>query len=189
MDFLSTTIAISTALVIFAIVRTRLCTEKKKTYHPVVTTCVHTLVNFNRLHDYIAEFGHKHKTFRALNLFVNYVFTVDPANVEYILKRNFANYGRGLYNYNILADVVGDGIFGVDGEKWLHQRKLSSYELSTKVVKDYSNEVFKTNAVKLAGIVSEAARCGQVIEIQDLIMKAGLDSIVKILLGIELDTL
>ncbi|XP_048446711.1 cytochrome P450 704C1-like isoform X1 [Pyrus x bretschneideri] len=189
MDFLSTTIAISTALVIFAIVRTRLCTEKKKRYHPVVTTCVHTLINFNRLHDYIAEFGHKNKTFRALNLIVNYVFTVDPANVEYILKTNFANYGRGLYSYNILADVVGDGIFGVDGEKWLHQRKLSSYELSTKVVKDYSNEVFKTDGVKLAGIVSEAARCGQAIEIQDLFMKAGLDSIVKILLGIELDTL
>lgn len=94
MDFLSTTIAISTALVIFAIVRTRLCTEKKKRYHPVVTTCVHTLINFNRLHDYIAELGHKNKTFRALNLIVNYVFTVDPANVEYILKTNFVNYGR-----------------------------------------------------------------------------------------------
>ncbi|KAM1069978.1 hypothetical protein ACFX13_001876 [Malus domestica] len=29
----------------------QLGTEKKKRYHPVVTTCLHTLVNFSRLHD------------------------------------------------------------------------------------------------------------------------------------------
>ncbi|CAL8150530.1 unnamed protein product [Prunus armeniaca] len=30
----------------------------------------------------------------ALNLFINYVITTDPANVEYILKKNFAYYGK-----------------------------------------------------------------------------------------------
>ncbi|KAM1756795.1 hypothetical protein EV1_006113 [Malus domestica] len=173
MDFLSTPIAISLALVVFAILairshsRKRLQrTEKTKRYHPVVTTFLHTLVNFHRLHDFITDFAYKHKTFRPLNLFVNYVITVDPANLEYILKTNFANYGRGLYNYEILTDVLGDGIFTVDGEKWIHQRKLSSHEISTKVAKDFSNGVFKTNAAKLAGIISKAATCGQVIEIQ-----------------------
>ncbi|CAN6692953.1 unnamed protein product [Malus baccata var. baccata] len=196
MDFLSTPIAISLALVVFAILairsqaRKRLQrTEKTKRYHPVVTTFLHTLVNFHRLHDFITDFAYKHKTFRPLNLFVNYVITVDPANLEYILKTNFANYGRGLYNYEILTDVLGDGIFTVDGEKWIHQRKLSSHEISTKVAKDFSNGVFKTNAAKLAGIISKAATCGQVIEIQDLFMKAGLDTILKILLGIEVDTM
>ncbi|KAM2691868.1 hypothetical protein EV2_006221 [Malus domestica] len=196
MGLLSTPVAISLAVVVLAILairshaRKRLrSSEKTKRYHPVVTTFLHTLVNFHRLHDFITEFAYKHKTFRVLNLFVNYVFTVDPANIEYILKTNFANYGRGLYNYDILTDVLGDGIFAVDGEKWIHQRKLSSQEISTKVAKDFSNGVFKTKAVKLAGIISKAATCGQVIEIQDLIMKAGFDSVVKILLGMEVDTM
>ncbi|KAM0999240.1 hypothetical protein FF1_005971 [Malus domestica] len=196
MDLLSTPVAISLALVVLAILairshaRKRLrSSEKTKRYHPVVTTFLHTLVNFHRLHDFITEFAYKHKTFRVLNLSVNYVITVDPANLEYILKTNFANYGRGLYNYEILTDVLGDGIFAVDGEKWIHQRKLSSYEISTKVVKDFSNGVFKTNAVKLAGIIFKAATCGQEIEIQDLFTKAGLDTILKILLGMEVDTM
>ena len=42
----------------------------------------------------MTEFGYKHKTYRPLNLFIIYVITTDPANVEYILKKNFANYGK-----------------------------------------------------------------------------------------------
>ncbi|KAI5336419.1 hypothetical protein L3X38_015686 [Prunus dulcis] len=72
----------------------RLGTESKKRYHPVVTNFLNTLMNFSRLHDYMTEFGYKHKTYRALNLFIIYVITTDPANVEYILKKHFANYGK-----------------------------------------------------------------------------------------------
>ncbi|TQD97393.1 hypothetical protein C1H46_016972 [Malus baccata] len=187
-------IAISLAVVILTVLvirsRTRrLGAEKKKRYHPVVTNFLNTLVNFPRLHHYMTEFEHKHKTYRAYNVLIDYVVTTDPANVEYILKTNFANYGKGWYHYGILSDLLGDGIFAVDGEKWLHQKKVSSNELTTKIVKDFSSTVFKTNAVKLARIISEAATCNKAIEIQELFMKATLDSIVKILLGIELDTM
>ncbi|CAN6576892.1 unnamed protein product [Malus baccata var. baccata] len=161
---------------------------KKKRYHPIATNYFRTLVNFSRRHHYLTDIAHKYKTFRAYNVLIDYVFTTDPANVEYILKTNFANYGRGWYHYSVLLDDLGDGIFAVDGEKWLHQRKISSNVLSTKIVKDFSTRVFKTNVVQIAGIISEAATCDKAIEIQDLFMKATLDSIVKILLGIELDT-
>ncbi|PQQ07157.1 cytochrome P450 704C1-like [Prunus yedoensis var. nudiflora] len=137
----------------------------------------------------MTELAFKNKTYRVLNLFQNYVFTTDPANVEYFLKTNFANYGRGLYLYTILSDGLGDGIFAVDGEKWVHQRKVASNELLTKSVRDFSGAVFKTHGVKLARIISEAATSDQAIEIQDLFMKAALDSIVKVLLGIEVDTM
>nr|XP_028962490.1 cytochrome P450 704C1-like [Malus domestica] len=187
-------IAISLAVVILTVLvirsrARRLGAEKKKRYHPVVTNFLNTLVNFPRLHHYMTEFEHKHKTYRAYNVLIDYVVTTDPANVEYILKTNFANYGKGWYHYGILSDLLGDGIFAVDGEKWLHQKKVSSNELTTKIVKDFSSTVFKTNAVKLARIISEAATCNKAIEIQELFMKATLDSIVKILLGIELDTM
>ncbi|KAL6123316.1 hypothetical protein ACLB2K_075838 [Fragaria x ananassa] len=55
-------------------------------------------------------------------------------------------------------------------------------------MRDFSLQVFKTNAVKLAKIISEAVSCNQAIEIQDLLTKSSLDSIVRILLGIDLDT-
>ncbi|KAM1368459.1 hypothetical protein PS1_001788 [Malus domestica] len=50
----------------------------------------------------------------AYNVLIDNV--TDPANVEYILKTNFANHGKGWYHYGILSDVLGDGIFAVDGE-------------------------------------------------------------------------
>ncbi|XP_034202426.1 cytochrome P450 704C1-like isoform X1 [Prunus dulcis] len=194
MDFLPISlspIAISLAVILAVLmIRVHLGTEKnKKRYHPVVATFLSALINFSRLHDYMTELACKHKTYRVLNLFTNFVFTTDPANVEYILKTNFANYGKGLYLYNILSDGLGSGIFAVDGEKWVHLRKVASNELSTKAVRDFSGAVFKNNGVKLARIISEAATSDQAIDIQDLFMKAALDSIVKVLLGIEVDTM
>ncbi|KAJ0111212.1 hypothetical protein Patl1_00199 [Pistacia atlantica] len=48
-------------------------------------------------------------------------------------------------------DLLGDGIYTVDGEKWRHPRKIASYEFSTKILRDFSIGVFKATAVKLAG--------------------------------------
>lgn len=68
---------------------------------------------------------------------------------------------QGRYHYSVLSDLLGDGIFAVDGEKWLQQRKLASHDLSTKVLRDFSSVVFQNNAVKLAQIISEAATSNQ----------------------------
>ncbi|VVA27783.1 PREDICTED: HOTHEAD [Prunus dulcis] len=97
----------------------RLGTESKKRYHPVVTNFLNTLMNFSRLHDYMTDFGYKHKTYRALNLFIIYVITTDPANVEYILKKHFANYGKTIWHYHGACQVgrvvdKGYGVLGID---------------------------------------------------------------------------
>ncbi|KAK3022196.1 hypothetical protein RJ639_047018 [Escallonia herrerae] len=54
----------------------------------------------------------------------------------------------------------------VDGNKWRHQRKLASYEFSTKVLRDFSTAIFRTNAAKLARKVSVAAGAKQVMDLQ-----------------------
>lgn len=66
----------------------------------------------------------------------------------------------------MLKDLLGDGIFTVDGDKWRQQRKISSHEFSTRVLRDFSSEVFRKSAVKLAQIVSEAATSNQIIDLQ-----------------------
>lgn len=68
---------------------------KKRRYHPVVGTIFSLLFNFHRLHDYMADLASKYKTYRLLNFFQrDLIYTADPANVEYILKTNFPNYGK-----------------------------------------------------------------------------------------------
>ena len=66
----------------------------------------------------------------------------------------------------IVSDLWGQGIFAVDGDKWRQQRKLASYEFSTRVLRDFSCSVFRRNAAKLVRAVSKQAMSGQVIEVQ-----------------------
>nr|CAD1830214.1 unnamed protein product [Ananas comosus var. bracteatus] len=87
---------------------------------------------------------------------------------------------KGEYNYCIINDLLGDGIFTVNGDKWLHQRKLASHEFSTKVLRSFSSVAFRKNAAKLAKKISAAAAGSTVIDLQDLLMKSMLDSIFKV---------
>ncbi|RWW54584.1 hypothetical protein BHE74_00038826 [Ensete ventricosum] len=163
--------------------------RRKPNYPPVAGTVFHQLLNLRQLADFQTDLSRKYRTFRILTPFCNYVYTVDPANVEHILKTNFANYGKGSFAYDVMCDFFGDGIFAVDDEKWRHQRKLASFEFSTKVLRDSSSVVFRSTAARLAKIISNAASSNELIEIQDLLMKSTLDSICKVGFGVELDTL
>ncbi|XP_044467829.1 cytochrome P450 704C1-like [Mangifera indica] len=169
--------------------------RKTKKYPPIGSSHLRQIPNFYRLFDFITDLSHKYKTYRLPSLIDfngysrNEIYTTDPLNVEYILKTNFPNYGKGLYNYNIMTDLLGDGIFVVDGYKWKHQRKVSSYEFSTKILRDFSSVVFKATAVKLARKLSEASESNRSIDMQDLFMTATLDSVFKVILGIDLDGL
>jgi cytochrome P450 len=64
---------------------------------------------------------------------------------------------QGAFNIQIVKDLFGNGIFATDGEKWRHQRKLASHEFSTKVLRDFSSDVFRLNATKLLEKISSAA--------------------------------
>nr|KAJ0194885.1 hypothetical protein LSAT_V11C700370270 [Lactuca sativa] len=110
---------------------------------------------------------------------------------------------KGTYTHDLLEDLLGHGIFAVDGEKWREQRKVSSHEFSTKVSRNFSSVIFRKNAIKLGNILLEAANNNHKIDIyvqtkvnirlldnkKDLFMKATLDSIFKVSFGIDLDNI
>lgn len=52
------------------------------------------------------------------------VFTANPANVQHILKTHFTNYHKGDDVSNMLRDMLGDGIFNVNGNSWKFQRQV-----------------------------------------------------------------
>lgn len=121
---------------------------------------------------------------------------------------------QGWHNHSILKDLLGDGIFTVDGEKWREQRKVSSHEFSARALREVSTTVFRENAVKLANVVSEAVVSDQPMDIQvniyiyrlifnveqsncgddsdllqELFMRSTLDSIFRAAFGSELDNM
>lgn len=135
-------------------------------YAPVKGTVFNQLFYFNTLHDYHAEVAKTHPTFRLLAPDQSELYTVDPRNIEHILKTNFDKYSKGKYNQDIMTDLFGEGIFVVDDEKWRQQRKLASYEFSTRVLRDFSCSVFRRNAAKLVRIISEFSHQDQVFDMQ-----------------------
>ncbi|KAJ3697589.1 hypothetical protein LUZ61_001294 [Rhynchospora tenuis] len=103
------------ALLIFLLIKRRLLfrSSKKRNYPPVAGTIFHMLFNLHRITEYQTSLSRKYKTFRILTPFGNYVFTVDPDNVEYILKTNFSNYGNDLLMKFSLDSILKVG-FGVE---------------------------------------------------------------------------
>lgn len=65
-----------------------------------------------------------------------------------------------------MKDLLGDGIFAVDGVKWQHQRKVASIDFSRRILRDYSTQTFRDNVKKLAVLIWEAAITNTRIDIQ-----------------------
>ncbi|KAF3775338.1 hypothetical protein EJ110_NYTH50709 [Nymphaea thermarum] len=72
---------------------------------------------------------------------------------------------QGAHHQEITKDLLGDGIFAVDGQRWRHQRKVASYEFSTKVLRDFSSVVFRSNAAVLARKISDKAEANMPMDI------------------------
>uniref|UniRef100_A0A5B6YUT2 Unspecific monooxygenase n=1 Tax=Davidia involucrata TaxID=16924 RepID=A0A5B6YUT2_DAVIN len=114
------------------------------------------------------------------------IVTANPENVEYMLKTNFNNYPKGKPFTEILGDLLGHGIFNVDGELWNTQRKLASHEFSTKslrefVVKKLEEEVKN----RLVPLLESAADSGDVLDLQDVLRRFAFDTVCKVSLGMD----
>ncbi|XP_057852061.2 cytochrome P450 704C1 isoform X2 [Cryptomeria japonica] len=82
-------------------------------YPPVAATIVGHILNFKRIHDFYADHHYRYKTYRLAYPTHSYVYTTDPANVEYILRTNFTNYGRGLLLKSTMDSICKVG-FGIE---------------------------------------------------------------------------
>lgn len=135
-------------------------------YPPVCGTVLSLLINFNRIYEYLTEIAEKHQTFRLLAQDQSEIYTTDARNIEHILKSSFDKYAKGQYLQGITNDMLGKGIFVVDGAHWRQQRKLASYEFSTRMLRDFSCNIFRKNAVTLIKTVSQLSMSNDIIDIQ-----------------------
>ncbi|ESQ39187.1 hypothetical protein EUTSA_v10001408mg [Eutrema salsugineum] len=160
-----------------------------KEYSPVHGTIFDLFFHKDDLYDYETEIARKKPTFRFLSPGQSEILTADPRNVEHMLKTRFDNYSKGHNSRQNLGDLLGHGIFAVDGEKWRQQRKLASFEFSARVLRDFSCSVFRRNASKVVAFVTKFALTGNAFDAQDMLMRCTLDSIFKVGFGVELKCL
>ncbi|KAL6875602.1 hypothetical protein ACP4OV_013115 [Aristida adscensionis] len=114
------------------------------------------------------------------------VVTANPANVEHIIKGNFGNYPKGKPFTGVLGDLLGMGIFNVDGELWHAQRKLVSHEFSARALRDLEAAVLEDEARgRLLPALGLAAARGGAVDMQDLLRRFAFDVICRVSLGVD----
>ncbi|KAJ7195390.1 hypothetical protein O6H91_Y511700 [Diphasiastrum complanatum] len=156
---------------------------------PVIGCIIEQAKNFNDLHDWLLHYFRQTPTFSVPMMTVNNTFTSSPANVEYILKTNFSNYPKGERIHERFGDILGQGIFNVDGDLWHQQRKVSTVEFASSKLRDFSTHAFREHVLKLSIILLQAGKNSQVVDLQDLFMRLTLDSICKIGFGVDVGCL
>ncbi|XP_057505853.1 cytochrome P450 94C1-like [Actinidia eriantha] len=115
--------------------------------------------------------------------------TANPDNVEYMLKTRFENYPKGKQFSAILGDLLGRGIFNVDGEPWMFQRKMASLELGRISIRSYAFEVvnseIKTRLVPLMLSLSDGKGDNNLLDLQDVFRRFSFDSICRFSFGLD----
>ncbi|KAM1517869.1 hypothetical protein ACFXTH_021043 [Malus domestica] len=164
---------------------------------PLVGAAIEQFTNYDRMHDWLVKYLSESNSVVVPMPFTTYTYIADPANVEHVLKTNFANYPTGEVYRSYMKVLLGDGIFNVDGELWRKQRKTASFEFASKNLRDFSTVVFRDYSLKLHSILSRASFQGQQVDMQleyvffvlELLMRMTLDSICKVGFGVEIGTL
>uniref|UniRef100_A0A453DB11 Cytochrome P450 n=1 Tax=Aegilops tauschii subsp. strangulata TaxID=200361 RepID=A0A453DB11_AEGTS len=112
--------------------------------------------------------------------------TANPANVEYMLKTRFDNFPKGKRFAALLGDLLGAGIFNVDGDAWRHQRKMASLQLGSVTVRSYAYKIVAQEVeTRLLPALADAADEGKVIDLQDVFRRFAFDTVCKISFGLD----
>ncbi|KAI9499580.1 cytochrome P450 [Zychaea mexicana] len=138
---------------------------------------------------YFHEFGHEAFTRMdqltgKLSVFVvpAYIATINPKNVEHILKSPEF--------HAALGDLFGNGIFNANGEEWRYQRKTASLVFNVKNFRDDFTSVFVQEMDFMSKhILDKAADECQVLDFHDLMYKFTLDSFVLLGFGVHLNAM
>ncbi|ORY91408.1 cytochrome P450 [Syncephalastrum racemosum] len=116
--------------------------------------------------------------------------TIDPRNVEHILKNNFANYVKGDQMMYAMGHLFGHGIFVANGDQWKYQRKTASHIFNVMNFRDHFTDVFvKELNLMCDRIFDKKAANGEQVDFHDIMFKFTLDSFVYLGFGVQLNAL
>ncbi|ORZ03610.1 cytochrome P450 [Syncephalastrum racemosum] len=119
-----------------------------------------------------------------------HIATIDPRNVEHVLKGNFENYIKGPEFHGAMNDLFGDGIFNANGEEWKYQRKTASHIFNVKNFRDQFTDVFVQEIEYMSEkIWNPAVESNEAVDFHDVMFKFTLDSFILLGFGVNLNAL
>ncbi|ORX61453.1 cytochrome P450 [Hesseltinella vesiculosa] len=160
--------------------------------YPLVGGMPYILKHKDKIHD-LLDTGFRMKdalTLSTSNLGMPHaVHTIDPANIEHILKTNFENYVKGPKFNKSTEHILGHGIFNANGEQWRWQRKSASLIFNVKNFRDHFTDVFLDELRIMCGLFDGAVKSGRIVDMHDMMFRYTLDSFVFLGFGVEIGSL
>ncbi|RLN53559.1 hypothetical protein BBJ29_007856 [Phytophthora kernoviae] len=117
------------------------------------------------------------------------VVVSSPEAMEDILKTQFEVFTKGPAVATISRDLLGEGIFAVDGAKWKHQRRAASHFFSMNMIRGTMEHVVRDHSLLLTTKLGEAAVSGETVNIKLVLDSFTMDIFAKIGFGVELHEL
>ncbi|KDP35995.1 hypothetical protein JCGZ_08390 [Jatropha curcas] len=158
--------------------------------YPIIGNLPGFLRNRHRFHEWVTDMLSQtpSSTIKVSSPFFYGICTADPLNVEHLLVTNFSNYTKGSRFLNYLYELLGDGIFNVDGHLWTMQRKIASYEFNTKSLKHFISNIVRSEMSKtLMPYLCKASDENSVIDFQQVLGKFTFNTICKVAFGVEIE--
>ncbi|GAB9464820.1 Cytochrome p450 86a2 [Globisporangium polare] len=112
-----------------------------------------------------------------------------PEQFEDVLKTHFEVFDKGTPMNEILQDLLGAGIFGVDGMQWVHQRKTASNLFSLRSLRESMTESIQKHALVLNDIFGRTAASNKPIDLFKILNRFTIETFAEIGFGVELGSL
>lgn len=112
--------------------------------------------------------------------------TVDPSNIEYMLKTRFSNFPKGWYYRERFSDLLGDGIFNADDAIWKEQRRVATLEMHSSRFINYSAKTIQDLVHnKLLKLIEKLAKSNDHINLQEVFLRFTFDNICTAAFGVD----
>ncbi|EOA12720.1 hypothetical protein CARUB_v10028124mg [Capsella rubella] len=113
------------------------------------------------------------------------LFTVDPANVHYLLNSNFSNFTRGS-DFKEIFDLFGDSILTADSEEWKNLRKATKAILHHQGYQRLSMSTTRSKIKDdLVPVLDHFAEEGTTVDLQDVFWRLAYDTTIVTTTGCD----
>ncbi|RLN47456.1 hypothetical protein BBJ28_00013551 [Nothophytophthora sp. Chile5] len=112
-----------------------------------------------------------------------------PQALEDVFKNQFDNFPKGSKKHEYLRELFGDGIFAVDNEKWVHQRKTASNLFTMRALRDSMTTTIQRHLVVLEGIFRRATASNETVDLFRLFNRFTMEAFAEIGFGVKMNCL
>ncbi|KAH0610759.1 uncharacterized protein H6S33_011186 [Morchella sextelata] len=114
------------------------------------------------------------------------IMTCEPENMKAILATQFKDFELGKLRHDNWGEVLGEGIFTVDGHRWEHSRAMLKPQFNKNQITDL--EDLETHVQNLFSRLSFAENGGNVLNLHEYFLNFTLDFSTAFLFGKSVDS-